>query len=340
MWNWLGAAPVAPPVDANEESKSDTIENSTESSATKTQGRIGGIIPLPSENVKQAASQLGNYFYSFANVATNTASKLKETATVQIDKTIIGDFNRENEKFRQEKEARRIDDGVPPWIGYHEESSMKRQILALSLDERNFLRSPPSGVDFGFDLGQKMPIAMATLNEDKNLEKMRFQLVPKKITEGMFWRNYFYRVSLVKQSTQLSSMADHDLKKSPNSSSTESLNKSVDKIKLDVTEVESNSDDLTDLPSPGSPITNEFVSDSFQADGGLSEEERKQMMGTNESTENSDNQKNDVKDNTDEWEFDKELQDEIESFELVNGSTGDDDGNWEKEIEDLIELES
>jgi len=217
---------------------------------------------------------------------------------------------------------------------------MKRQILALSLDERNFMRSPPSGVDFGFDLGQKMPIAMATLSEDENLEKMRFQLVPKKISEEMFWRNYFYRVSLVKQSTQLSSIADQDHQKSPHTSSTESLNKSVDKIELDTNEVESSSEDLNDLPSPGSPITNEFVSDSFQVDGGLSEDERIQMMGaaTSESTELT-TEKTDT-DNTDEWEFDKELQDEIESFELVNESTGDDDGNWEQEIEDLIELES
>ena len=214
MWNWLGTAPVTPPVDATDESISDDKNKYREPTKVTNEGKFGANMPIPTENVKQAASQLGNYFYNFANVATNTASKLKATATVHIDKTIIGDFNRENEKFRQEKEARRIDDGVPPWVGYHEESSMKRQILALSLDERNFLRNPPSGVDFVFDIGQKMPIAMATLKEDGNLEKMRFQLVPKKITEEMFWRNYFYRVSLVKQSTQLSSMADEELKRS------------------------------------------------------------------------------------------------------------------------------
>ena len=69
---------------------------------------------------------------------------------------------------------------VPPWVGYNEEETMKNQILALSTDERNFLRDPPAGVPFHFDSDSMYPVALATLQEDKNLTKMRFQLVPKK----------------------------------------------------------------------------------------------------------------------------------------------------------------
>lgn len=47
-------------------------------------------------------------------------------------------------------------------------------------DERNFLRDPPSGVPFHFESDSMFPVALATLQEDKNLSKMRFQLVPKK----------------------------------------------------------------------------------------------------------------------------------------------------------------
>jgi hypothetical protein len=46
-------------------------------------------------------------------------------------------------------------------------------------DRRNFVRSPPAGVDFQFDYEISYPVAMATLAEDPNLEKMRFELVPK-----------------------------------------------------------------------------------------------------------------------------------------------------------------
>jgi hypothetical protein len=36
---------------------------------------------------------------------------------------------------------------------------------------------------------------------------MRFQLVPKEMTEDHFWRNYFYRVYLMKQTCEVSSLA-------------------------------------------------------------------------------------------------------------------------------------
>lgn len=46
-------------------------------------------------------------------------------------------------------------------------------------DKRNFLRDPPAGVQFYFDFEQMYPVAMAMLEEDELLRKMRFHLVPK-----------------------------------------------------------------------------------------------------------------------------------------------------------------
>ena len=46
-------------------------------------------------------------------------------------------------------------------------------------ERRNFVRSPPTGVSFEFELEQFLPVAQATLAADPNLEKMRFELVPK-----------------------------------------------------------------------------------------------------------------------------------------------------------------
>lgn len=42
--------------------------------------------------------------------------------------------------------------------------------------------------------------------EDQQLEKMRFELVPKIITEENFWKNYFYRVSLICQASDLGTL--------------------------------------------------------------------------------------------------------------------------------------
>lgn len=46
-------------------------------------------------------------------------------------------------------------------------------------DRRNFVRSPPAGVAFEWDWEVMAPIAKAILKDDPNLEKMRYELVPK-----------------------------------------------------------------------------------------------------------------------------------------------------------------
>ena len=45
-------------------------------------------------------------------------------------------------------------------------------------------------------------MALALLEVDSSLKEMRFQLVPKVSKEEDFWRNYFYRVSLLKQNAE------------------------------------------------------------------------------------------------------------------------------------------
>ena len=45
-------------------------------------------------------------------------------------------------------------------------------------------------------------MALAILECDSNLTEMRFQLVPKVTKEVDFWKNYFYRISLIKQSAE------------------------------------------------------------------------------------------------------------------------------------------
>ncbi|KAL5964253.1 Synapse-associated protein 1 [Taenia solium] len=83
---------------------------------------------------------------------------------------------------------------------------VKEQVLRLSLEEQNFLRPPPHGSCFQWNqklARQYMPIAKALLQEDPNLAALRFRLVPRRVKEDDFWRNYFYRVSLIRQSEDL-----------------------------------------------------------------------------------------------------------------------------------------
>lgn len=94
----------------------------------------------------------------------------------------MGQLDDENRKFVEEQERQRLLNEAarsPVWSGCVEETNVKKQILTLSLDSRNFLRDPPAGCDFTFDYETNVPAALAMLAEDPNLRKMRFELVPK-----------------------------------------------------------------------------------------------------------------------------------------------------------------
>lgn len=46
-------------------------------------------------------------------------------------------------------------------------------------EKRNFTREPPAGANFEFDLATAMPVITILMKEDPNLDKLRFELVPK-----------------------------------------------------------------------------------------------------------------------------------------------------------------
>lgn len=208
---------------SNEISDVKTEENFIEGEEVKTaldrelteEEAKNGYKPLESakemgKNMGNMGKNMGNMLFSFGSKATssigNATTSLKD---VIQKKTIIGDFSKENEKFVNDKKSqqRKEDAAVAPWVGYNEEEKLKEQIIGLSADSRNFLRPPPTGVEFQFDFNSAYPVAMAILEEDPALSEMRFKLVPKQVKEENFWLNYFYRVSLIKQSTTLEELA-------------------------------------------------------------------------------------------------------------------------------------
>jgi len=195
----------------------------------------------------QGVRSIGSFFSSAVTKAgktvTEASAKIKKTVE---DTNLLTEFNKEQEAFIKGKN-KNTEEALPPWVGYPEEETLKEEILSLSTDRRNFVRSPPAGVQFQFDYDTFYPVALATLAVDPNLETMRFELVPKIIKEELFWRNYFYRVSLIRQSTQLSTMTQ-------GGNRTASRESSFD---------EDDKTDEADTPSD-SPV-NEFVSDAFQS---------------------------------------------------------------------------
>jgi hypothetical protein len=188
------------------------------------------------------AKSFGNFLYSAVNKAGKTVSEASAKIKETVEKnSILGEFNKEQEAFLK-GQAGNTATSLPPWAGCSNEEALKEECLSLSTDKKNFVRSPPAGIDFQFDYEVSYPIAMAIMEQDPNLEKMRYELVPKVISEENFWRNYFYRVSLICQANELSFMSrDGD-----SQSATETV--------------------TSDQPVASSDDeTEEFVSDSLQA---------------------------------------------------------------------------
>uniref|UniRef100_A0A3Q3GDJ3 Synapse-associated protein 1 n=1 Tax=Labrus bergylta TaxID=56723 RepID=A0A3Q3GDJ3_9LABR len=277
----------------------------------------------------QTAKGVSGYIYNFASSASKKLSEsVVETAqtfkkSVEegkmngiIDKTILGDFQKEQNKFVQEKKAKKSGAAVPPWVGYNEEETMQQQILALSADKRNFLRDPPAGVQFHFDCEQMYPVAMVMLEEDELLRKMRFHLVPKQVKEEAFWKNYFYRVSLIKQSAQLTALAAQQAAEQ----------RGVEKTG---TSPEEDEEEIST-----SPPVSEFVSDAFDSCSINEDDLRKEMEQlVLEKREHPDAQQEETPD----WE--RELQEELQEYDVLPDNENHDD-NWDREIEEMLKEES
>ncbi|XP_017759762.1 PREDICTED: synapse-associated protein of 47 kDa isoform X3 [Eufriesea mexicana] len=239
-------------------------------SEDKEQQAFGGV----STKALAGAKTLGGFLYS----AVNKAGKTVVEAGAKIKKTVeenrlVAELNKEQEAFIANKHTEK-GEAVAPWVGAPNEDILREECLSLSTDQRNFLKSPPKEVDFPWDFEAVQPMAQATLALDPNLENMRFQLVPKVISEENFWRNYFYRVSVLRQSHELNTMANQ---------AENNLNQSsagtVDQAEVQVTTGQESSGSVMTgsnsalADSPG----HEFVSDSMRVSDTDLEEVREGM---------------------------------------------------------------
>ncbi|XP_030627822.1 synapse-associated protein 1-like [Chanos chanos] len=287
--------------------------------------------------------------YSVASSATKklsdsvseTAETLKKSVKegsvdVIIEKTILGDFQKEQEKFVQEKKAKKTDVAVPPWVGYSGEETIQQQILSLSADRRNFLRDPPAGVQFHFDFEQMYPVALVMLQEDELLNKMRFDLVPKHVKEDVFWRNYFYRVSLIKQSAQLTALTAQETAESTEKGKEEAsgddltgnIRPKTPPVAISVIP-KHNEEEEEMSTSPGVP---EFVSDAFDSSTIDQEDLRKEIEQLVLNKE-----KLPIKQEI--ADLERELQAELQEYDIIT-SVDKKDENWDAELDKMLEADT
>mmetsp|Transcript_1834 Transcript_1834/g.3527 ORF Transcript_1834/g.3527 Transcript_1834/m.3527 type:complete len:295 (-) Transcript_1834:192-1076(-) len=139
--------------------------------------------------------------------ATTFFTKVKDGITTLADqqyKEFTTELKRNDalkrEKKRQEELRKKV---IPPWVALDEskailEAPLKEKVLQLSKEERTFLVPAPEEV-FDFELVAALPYIQGALQADPELNKIRYRLVPKKLSEEVFFRNYFYRVSVLRE---------------------------------------------------------------------------------------------------------------------------------------------
>lgn len=258
-----------------------------------------------------------NFFSNFSSIVGKVANNATTVIKDKVNTSMIAEFNKEQEDFIKNKVSDNENNGLPPWVGYQDEAAMKEKILSLSNDTRNFVRAPPSGVSFEFDYASVSTTAMALLQEDPQLDKMRYELVPKKVREDEFWRNYFYRVSLIKQSFDLK---DFETENSVNSTNQQNSRTENTETSNNVAE-----DEVVDHHLNNPDHDDEFVSESYQA----STEDINEANASMKRLGVTGN------DNNEEWEA--ELEGELNEFEMVNSK--EEDPEWENQIQQMLDAE-
>jgi len=125
----------------------------------------------------------------------------------QQKQEVFGDLKKLDLKRRQRESLERsLSEAIPPWTVKSKENKdasveedLKRRILKLTKDQTNFIAKAPDSSVFSFDMKAATPYATKAIEMDGDLRKLRFKLVPQKVPETEFWRNYFYRVSLLRE---------------------------------------------------------------------------------------------------------------------------------------------
>jgi len=119
------------------------------------------------------------------------------------------------------------DNEVAPWEKLPTDDPKIReevtvQILEIAKHPRNILDVPPDALNsFPFILKNHVAAATLALDKDPQLSKLRYSVVPKNISEIDFWRNYFYRVHVIKNAYNLPSTTPLSVSTNPTEHPTE-----------------------------------------------------------------------------------------------------------------------
>lgn len=173
--------------------------------------QLSEIAESTKNSVTEATASLSE---TVQNLDAQKVSDLVKDIYVETTKEfLLGSTGSELEVRSASRLERAVKLKLVPWKVYDESKSdvaeeLQTRVLNLSEVEDTFLVSAPDDTVFEFNFHNLLPFAHAALAEDKNLSQQRYVLVPKRVEEDAFWRNYFYRVQLVRNQLELPVLSD------------------------------------------------------------------------------------------------------------------------------------
>ncbi|KAA0155933.1 hypothetical protein FNF29_01352 [Cafeteria roenbergensis] len=148
----------------------------------------------------------------FSSVA-QSAQQTVQSATERVKQKA----KEHHEKFLAEREAhvRSEEEKIPvlsrlPWEGLgasdrarEAAGEVKAAVIALADDRATYTTAPPSGAGWAFDLRTRVEAVERLLKAVPAVDKHRFKLVPRVVSEELFFSNFFYKAELVRDSARV-----------------------------------------------------------------------------------------------------------------------------------------
>eukprot|EP00486_Rosalina_sp_Unknown_P014822 CAMPEP_0201592404 /NCGR_PEP_ID=MMETSP0190_2-20130828/190312_1 /ASSEMBLY_ACC=CAM_ASM_000263 /TAXON_ID=37353 /ORGANISM="Rosalina sp." /LENGTH=423 /DNA_ID=CAMNT_0048051167 /DNA_START=8 /DNA_END=1280 /DNA_ORIENTATION=- len=170
-----------------------------------------------SEAAKSASSKAAEVAKAAADKSKVVAAQVNEKVNkfVEEQKKEYNEVEQDTDlaERKKRKKQQMMESGKPPWhidansANTEVMDELRLNILKLCEDENNFLiKAPTSTSVFDFKLEYALPYAQCALAQDPVLPKIRFKLVPRKLEEEQFWKNYFYRVNVIRESLGVKKM--------------------------------------------------------------------------------------------------------------------------------------
>ncbi|EGG20245.1 hypothetical protein DFA_07368 [Cavenderia fasciculata] len=202
----------------NTETNNNNNNNETTIATDQQQNNINNI-----NNVNETTNINTNDGGTTTTTTTTTTglNKLNVAATTDTFKKIGSKFSlfasnvmtkidEERKKLLEESEDQNKQSNddellLPPWMDFElddkeSEKQIIDRILDLKMSKKTFMNSPPIDSDYTQEFDDFLiAIAKSTLKYDKNMERVRFLLVPRFISEEQFWKNWYYRVMEVRK---------------------------------------------------------------------------------------------------------------------------------------------